>query len=398
MSIRVVIEKYDHLARGIAHLNGKVVFVKGALKGEDVLANVIKENKKYIEAETIRVIKKADERIDVLCPFFEKCGGCSFWHADYDEEVRIKLENFKDILCRYGNVNYNPKVVIGNKSYGYRNKITLKINNYEWGYYNDETHDFVSINYCLIAKSAINDIIKFKDLFDVKNGSIVIRCNYNNEILIGIEILDEAEININELCKNNKIVGIVLNGKIIYGEDYFIERIDNLFYKVNINSFFQVNTEVLREVFKIISKKEYKNVVDLYCGVGTLGISLKKEKLYGIEVNKNAVFDAQTNAKMNKQENNYYMLGDASLLEKIDDDIDLIIVDPPRSGLNKKTLDVLVSSGAHNIIYMSCNVITLARDLKEICNFYDINDMYVLDMFPRTKHVECVAVLNRKPK
>ena len=96
MSIRVVIEKYDHLARGIAHLNGKVVFVKGALKGEDVLANVIKENKKYIEAETIRVIKKADERIDVLCPFFEKCGGCSFWHADYDEEVRIKLENFKD--------------------------------------------------------------------------------------------------------------------------------------------------------------------------------------------------------------------------------------------------------------------------------------------------------------
>ncbi len=397
MSIRVVIEKYDHLARGIGHLNGKVVFVKGALKGEDVLANVIKENKKYIEAETIRVIKKVDERIDVLCPFFEKCGGCSFWHADYDEEVRIKLENFKDILCRYGNVNYNPKVVIGNKSYGYRNKITLKINNYEWGYYNDETHDFVSVNYCLIAKSAINDIIKCKDLFDVKNGSIVIRCNYNNEILIGIETLDEAKININELCKSNKIVGIVLNGKIIYGEDYFIERIDNLFYKVNINSFFQVNTEVLREVFKIISKKEYKNVVDLYCGVGTLGISLKKEKLYGIEVNKNAVFDAKTNAKMNKQENNYYMLGDASLLEKIDDNIDLIIVDPPRSGLNKKTLDVLVSSGAHYIIYMSCNAITLARDLKEICNFYDISDMYVLDMFPRTKHMECVAVLNRKP-
>lgn len=100
---------------------------------------------------------------------------------------------------------------------------------------------------------------------------------------------------------------------------------------------------------------------------------------------------------MNKQENNYYMLGDASLLEKIDDNIDLIIVDPPRSGLNKKTLDGLVSSGAHNIIYMSCNAITLARDLKEICNFYDINDMYVLDMFPRTKHMECVAVLNRKP-
>ena len=183
-----------------------------------------------------------------------------------------------------------------------------------------------------------------------------------------------------------------MNNKLIYGEDYYIEKVGKYLFKVNINSFFQINLNILSKVFDLISKDKYKTVVDLYCGVGTLGIALNKDKLYGIEIVPEAITDAIKNSEINKQ-NNLYMLGDSSKISKIEDKIDCIIVDPPRSGLNNKTINNILKFNSKSIIYMSCNPITLARDLNILKEKYLVKKIYILNMFPKTKHVECVCFL-----
>ncbi len=396
MNTRVTIEKYDHLARGIGYVNGKVIFVKNTLVGEEILVNITKETKNYLEGVPIKVVNPSFKRIKSECPFYEKCGGCSFCHVKDEEEINIKKDILQDIIKKYAKINIKPKIVEASNNKHYRNKIELKINNGLWGYYDNSSHNFIWIDNCLIAKNSINNIIKNKDLFNILTGSITIRANYNDEILIKIETNDKYQINIDKLCENNKIVGIIVNDNLIYGEDYFIEKVGNYYYKVNVNSFFQINLDILNKVFAIIGNKHYQNVVDLYCGVGTLGLPLKKEKLFGIENAVSSILDARLNAKMNKQDSNYYLLGDASKLRKIVDDIDLIVIDPPRSGLNKSTLDAILEKNAKHIIYMSCNPITLARDLTFLLKFYNLNDLYLLNMFPKTRHMECVALLQKK--
>ena len=141
--------------------------------------------------------------------------------------------------------------------------------------------------------------------------------------------------------------------------------------------------------------KKYHNVVDLYCGVGTLGMFVNKDKLYGIEIVKDAVINASINAKINKQ-NNMYMLGDSSKISKINSDIDCIIIDPPRSGLNKETMKNIVTIKPDNLIYMSCNPLTFVRDMQILNKIYNVDEFYYLEMFPRTKHMECLAILNLK--
>lgn len=238
-------------------------------------------------------------------------------------------------------------------------------------------------------------MFKLKDCLRFREGNILIRSNFNGEVIIKIDTSDEAKIDILKIKESVKLVGIILNDKVIYGEDFFIERVHNYFYKVNVNSFFQVNLDILGKVIDILRENSYGVVADLYCGVGTLGIPLKKDKLYGIEIVKEAVIDAIYNAKINKQDNKY-MLGSAEVISKINDKIDTIIIDPPRAGLNKKTLDFLINYKSINLIYMSCNPFTLARDLSILKDIYEVNDVYYLDMFPKTKHMECLCVLKLK--
>ena len=190
---------------------------------------------------------------------------------------------------------------------------------------------------------------------------------------------------------------LITNGKevIFDNNSSLIMDVNEYKFKIDINSFFQVNLDILGKVIDILRENSYGVVADLYCGVGTLGIPLKKDKLYGIEIVKEAVIDAIYNAKINKQDNKY-MLGSAEVISKINDKIDTIIIDPPRAGLNKKTLDFLVNYKSRNLIYMSCNPFTLARDLSILKDIYEVNDVYYLDMFPKTKHMECLCVLKLK--
>ena len=394
MNIELKINKYDHEGRGLSKYNNKVIFIPNTIIDELVKVSITKEKKSYLEGKVLEYLTKSPKRINVKCPYYDKCGGCSYLHLNIKDEELIKTDIVKDIIKRYSKLDINPKFISSN-DYNYRNKISLKINNYNFGYYNSNSHDFINIDKCLLAKDSINKIISNKEYLKVKNGNITIRSNYNDEIIIKIDTNDKYEIDIDKLKINNKIIGIIVNDKIIYGNDFYYERLNGYLFKVNINSFFQVNLDILSKVFNILKDTNYGNVVDLYSGVGTLGISLNKDKLYGIEIVKEAVLDSIENSKLNKQNNNY-ILGDSSKIINIKDKIDTIIIDPPRSGLNKETIDNIINIDVNNIIYMSCNPITLARDLNILKDKYQIKDFYILNMFPRTKHIESLMVLERK--
>ena len=239
---------------------------------------------------------------------------------------------------------------------------------------------------------------------NIINGKVLLRVNYLNEILISIET--EEVITLNKI--NSNIKGIILNNKVIYGQDYFIDNVNDLKFKVSYNSFFQVNKDINSKLFNIINENINKddNLLDLYCGVGTLGInaSLKAKKVIGIDNFENNIKDANENKLLNDIKNIEFICGDASVFSKhIDKNIDTIIVDPPRNGLNKFTIKNIIEYKPNKIIYVSCDPFTLVRDLKELIGFYGkkiplygINKYYLLDMFPFTHHVESLIILERK--
>ena len=351
MSTKLTINKLDHTSRGISKINNKIIFIPNALPNEVLEVEITKDKKNYYEGKVINYIEKSPLRIEPICPYYNSCGGCNYQQIPTNEEENIKINIVKDIIKKYADLSINPIFINSDNEYYYRNKIELKIYNYNFGYYNNDSHNFISIDNCLIAKESINKIIKDKDLFKIKNGEIIIRSNYNDEIIIKINTNDKYAIDINKLITKHKIIGIIVNDKIIYGEDFYYERIGGYLFKVNINSFFQINLNILEKIFNILKKDNYGNIVDLYCGVGTLGIPINKTKLYGIEIIPEAVKDAIKNSTLNHQ-NNYYLLGDSSKIKEIKDNIDTIIIDPPRSGLNQSTLNNVINIKPNNLIYM----------------------------------------------
>ena len=398
---KLLIEKLDNLGRGISYYNNKIIFIPNTLPKEEVLVNITKENKKYYEGEVIEFLSTSPLRIESKCPYYNKCGGCNLLHTPYENTIKYKQEKLSSILSKYANIDYKPEIITSNNTLNYRNKITLKVKNNKYGYYQDNTHKLIEIDNCLLAEPSINKFIKDLKYLNITNGELVIRSNYNNELLISITTKEEITPNIEYLKKKHKIVGIVLNNKTIYGESSFIEIINHLIFNISYDSFFQINRDICSKLFKLVDNNISENeiVLDLYCGVGTLGINIanKSKRLYGIEIVKNAVLNAITNSKINKRNNISYMLGDVSkCLPKIKDKIDTIILDPPRAGLDPKTKETIIKFLPNKIIYISCDPITLSRDLKELKEHYLIKEIKGLDMFPYTYHIESFVILERR--
>jgi len=396
----IKIERLDDLGRGIGYIDEKIIFIENTLPSEIVDVEIINDFKKYYEGKVISFKKISNERIEPNCPYYKKCGGCSLLHVNYEYQKNYKIIKLENILKKFGNIDKTVEFIENKNIFNYRNKIDLKINNNKWGYYNNKTHNFVSIDKCLLASSSINEVITHKELFNINNGNIIIRSNYNDEIIIVINSDEEVNIDVNELKKFIKLVGIIVNDKLYYGEKYFIECINNKLFKVNYNSFFQVNPYITKKMINIIDENIYGNILlDLYCGVGFLGqcVSNKLNKIYGIEINENSILDAISNANMNRINNTYYMCGNSSkIIEKIKDNIDTVIIDPPRTGLFKNMVEDIKRIGAKRLIYISCNPISLARDLKKLNEYYNLEKIYALDMFSNTYHIESISILNMK--
>lgn len=392
------IKELNDQGKGICYVNNKITFVDNVVIGDVIEINITKETSKYNLAEVKKTVKSSSNRVDSFCQYSNKCGGCQLSNISYVDTLKYKKNKLEKILNKFANIKTNVEIIPSTNLLNYRNKITLKVVDGKIGYYEEKTNDIVPVKECMIANKVINRFIKYLKDTQITNGEVVIRCNYNNELLINFETDDALII---PVIKDLKIAGILKKGKILQGDDKFIDIINNKFFQISYDSFFQINKDICSKIFDIIYEEiiPNSNVIDLYCGVGTLGINVadKVNKVYGIEIVPNAILNAITNAKMNKITNANYMLGDATkLLPKINDSIDVIICDPPRSGLTKDTIDIIKKQNVKQIIYVSCDPITLARDIKLFSDNYNIVKITGLDMFPYTYHCESIVFLKRK--
>jgi len=397
----VIIEKLDHHGRGISHIDGKIVFVQNSLPNEEVEIKIDNETSKYIEAHVIDYRTKSPKRVKSKCPYYGSCGGCHLRHMSYDDTLEFKKNKVTEILKKYANLEIEP-IIIKNKNRDfYRNKIEVKVENGVYGFYKKDSHELVEIDRCINAEEPINTILRSTNLLNIENGTITIKTNYNDEIILTIEADNEANIDIDKLREKCKLVGIIYNKKLIFGADHFIETINGMLFKETYNSFFQVNRYINGELFKLVEANIDKNsvVVDMCSGVGTLSIlaSNKAKRVYSLEIVENSIRDGLLNAKINKKDNIEFMLGDAyTNIAKIKENIDTFLIDPPRSGLNKVAIDTILNKEPKSIIYISCDPVTLSRDLKMLKEKYTVEKTYVLDMFSYTYHVECICLLNIK--
>ena len=392
------IERLDDEGRGIAYNNGKVVFIPNTLPKEEVEYEILIDKKNFSEGKLNNILKENKNRVLPKCPLYTTCGGCSLMHSNIGFQEEYKENKIKSILRRYANIDTDVKFVKSNKDLFYRNKVVLKVENSKWGYYQKKSHNILEIDSCLLVNNNINDVIRNHDYINISEGEITIRTNYEDKILISIT--SDKKVTIDKSNIPSNVIGIVLNKETIYGDNYFYDMIADVKFKVSYNSFFQINNYIAGEIFDILRcNLSGENLLDLYCGVGTLGLSLanKYNNIYGIEKIRNAIEDAKLNSKENNIDNTHFFVGDTgTVLKNIDVSFDTVIIDPPRSGLNDETLEYILNSKPKNIAYISCNAITLARDLSKIKELYTIKKITGLDMFPNCHDVETVMILEKK--
>lgn len=370
--MKVKIEKLDHFGRGITRINNKICFVENTLPEELVDIEITKETKKFYLARSKKILIKSPDRIDIICPYINFCGGCHLAHLSFSKENAFKKQKVTEIMQKFANIeNYKIKDIIAGSPYNYRNKITLHQKNQEIGLYQKETNKIIPISYCYLIDDKLNQ--ELKELVPTTNNEITLKLgNKTNEIL-----------NSNK-PKQNQI----------------ISYIGDKSYQVSLKSFFQVNSEITKklydEVEEIITQKKSQNILDLYCGAGTIGIYVSDivSKVLGIESCKESIIDANKNKELNNAKNCYYKLGKVEdLTTEITSEYDTAIIDPPRAGLNKKVIEKLLEISPKTLIYISCDPVTLARDLNLLQKKYTLEYIRPYNMFPRTYHVECLSLL-----
>lgn len=396
--MQALIEKFDDFGQGIATIDNIITFIPNTVPKDVVDIEIVKKKKKYNVGKVVNYIKLSSDRVEVKCPYFYKCGGCVLQSISYDNTINFKLNKVLNLFNKY-NLSITPEIIKNSNDYNYRNKIKLVVVDGKIGYYEVNSHTLVEINDCIIASRAINKVIPLLKNINIINGSIIIRSNQLDEILIVIETNDKIDIDIDKLKENIKLIGIIINKEIFYGKDYLIECINDLYYKISYDSFFQINPYIASKLFNIVKENidDADTVLDLYCGVGTLSLnaSLKAKEVIGVEIVENAILNAIYNAKINKCNNVKFILNDVQdAVGKINKKFDKIVIDPPRSGLTKKTIDIILDICPKKIIYVSCDPNTLIRDILLLKDKYSIEKSYILDMFSYSYHVESIVILN----
>ena len=394
----MVIEKLDNKGRGICFINNKITFVENALPGEDVDVEIFNEKKKYNEAKVIKYNKKSSDRACVDCKYYGICGGCDLLHMDHSKELEFKIKKVEDILKKFGGIEYKINEIISPNIYNYRNKATFQVNK-KLGYFKKRTNDLIEIDNCLLVDERINNLINIiKELDLINIEQIVIRTS-PNEIMLIIKSTGKIDDRFSSLDVDSIVINKNGNYKTIKGPGYIVESLGEYKFIVQPDSFFQVNSIAAKllydKVLEYASLKGNEKVLDLYCGTGTIGSYISKyaDSVVGVEINKYAIEDAIKNKKLNHIRNIDFICSDASNVDLAG--FDLVIVDPPRSGLDNKTNDYLKTINPKKIIYVSCDPVTLARDLKDLSDKYDIKDICLVNMFPRTEHVETVVKLEK---
>lgn len=392
--MEIEILDFDDLGSGLGKINEKVCFVKNGLPKEILKVKIVKENKNYSNCEIENIILKNKNRINPICPFYQECGGCNFLHATKSLENKFKIKKGEKFLGKI-------EKFYETREFNYRNKVIFHVKNGDIGFFKEKTNELVSINYCYLLNDKINEVLK---LF-LKNKDL----NFNGNILIRVNNLEDSLVAITgnykyiDLIKtSNLITNLIYNDKVIKGNSYFYEGIPDFKFKVSYKSFFQVNLDGLISIKIILESflqdKNIRNALDLYSGTSVLGIIISKyvKNVISVEKNKSSTDDALINKELNKINNLQVINGRVEDYIDTFKDIDLIILDPARRGLDLKTISYLKKIKSKYLIYIACKMDSLRRDTKYLKDDYEVLENYLVDMFPRTNEVESVSILKLK--
>lgn len=388
----------DHFGRGIAKINNFVVFVNNSLKGDVVLARIIKINKSYAIANAIKILNRSDLRKCKICKYSDICN-CSLIDMDYNDQLEFKKQKVKEIFKKITGEELLISDIIYDKNTNYRNKSVFHYKDKYHGFYKEETHDLINIEYCSLLQEEINGIYEIINHYGI-NGEVMIRSNDKKEIMIDFKE-KVPQMLIDRLISIEEVVSIFENDELIHGKGFLTFDINNFKFHISNKSFFQVNNYVfsktLDKIKNYLIDEKNSNLLDLYCGVGIIGLYVAPcvKQVLGIEIINQAIDDANKNKKINNISNIKFICGKVE--DNIDQlhDVDIVIIDPPRRGLDKKTINNLLTLTPKKIIYLSCNINTLSRDFNLLKDTYKILEFSLIDMFPNTYHVESIVILEK---
>ena len=384
----------DHLGNGLGKINGKIVFVPKSITGDICKIEITKEDKKYSYGKIVKIIKPSKLRVESICPYYEIRGGCHISNLSYQNQLQFKKNKVNNIFKKYLNLDLNIDIIASKQEYKYRNKITLHKEGESLGLISTSLSVF-DLDTCYLVSDKVNNLIKVitkKDL--TKTKLITIRECHNGLILSVLGELDYEDL-------TNLCIEININNNCVYQNEPGYIILKDLKFMLSNNSFFQINTSNITtlydEIIKLGDFNQNDSVIDLYCGVGSISLYIARyvKSVYGVEIIPDGIKDAITNAKINNITNVKFICSDVAKVIDTLPNGNKLIVDPPRTGLDKHTRKVINNSKMSLIIYVSCDIMTLVRDLKELSN-YSIKKVVTVDMFPNTHHVESIALLKLK--
>lgn len=443
----VKIEDYDSKGNGVSHIDDLVVFVPNTIVGEIVEICIEKVNKNFLRGRVNEVLSVSESRVLPICEIYEKCGGCNIQHMNYKEQIRFKESKIINTLNKIGDIRNikMEKFYAMSIPYEYRNKVQvpfgLSDSGVKAGFYEKNTHNIINMDFCHIQFHEGNDIVKetreyikknnikpYDESANYKKGCdyglvrhLLIRKGYNtNEIMLVIVLTRDDEEFLNgymdfilEKFKNiktiivnvnNEITNVILGKyeRVLYGDGYIKDKINDFIFRIHSKSFFQVNTKQSEKLYsaaiEMCDLKFGDTLLDAYCGIGTIGIcaSRKIKQVYGIEEVKESIVDANENKIINNIKNIEFIHG------KVEDEIfnlvnsgvniNAVILDPPRKGVKERVLHKIRDINCRKIVYISCDVSTLSRDAKILNSLgYKIDKIRGVDMFCQTYHVETIV-------
>ena len=436
----VTIEGYGEGGMGVARIDGRVVFVHGALRGEKCRVLILKTLKSVAFAKVLEVIEPSSERITPDCPYFPRCGGCTYRHIRYEEELRLKKQRVQDNLSRIGGSDVTVEEILGARdTLRYRNKAQYPVSkDGAVGFYRARTHEVIECEHCLLVKpeadaaaEALREYMQSCRVagYDEKTGRGLVRHLYIRSNAAG-ESLVCVLVNGDKLPKEDRLVtllrdacpkctGIVLGtntkkGNVILGDRYRTlwgsDRLEDTLcgktFRLSVPSFYQVNRvqaeRLYAKAIEFASLTGQETVLDLYCGAGTITLALSDhaKKVLGAEIVPEAIDDARENAARNGVKNAEFFCGDASDVAKklARENLrpDVITVDPPRKGLAADVVESIAEMQPGRVVYVSCDSATMARDVKRLADLgYTAQRACAVDMFPRAGHVETVVLLSK---
>ncbi|TDL98311.1 23S rRNA (uracil(1939)-C(5))-methyltransferase RlmD [Macrococcus brunensis] len=434
---------YTHEGNGVVKIEGYPIFIPKTVKDETVTFKLIKQNKGFGIGKVMSIETESPDRVVPPCIYYQQCGGCNIQHLRYSAQLTMKENQVKNLVHKMTKLNIPVRDIIGmDNPWRYRNKSQLPVQYQDGivtGFYRPRSHDIVPIEECLIQKESHDELMNtIRQLLTKYNVSIyderkhrgnlrhiVLRSGTKvNETMVVFvtkskqlpeleQIADELMTRFPDVTSirqniNSEKTNVILGrqSKTIRGNDFIHDQLDTLTFEISDMSFYQVNHEqtekLYRKALRYAELEEKQNVIDAYCGIGTIGLFMAThaERVYGVEIVEKAIKDAKRNAALNHLSNTHFEAGKAEdvILKWREDGIrpDVVMVDPPRKGCDSVFVETLLELEPNRIVYVSCNPSTLMRDIQLLEEKYHIDEITPVDMFPQTTHVEAVCKMTLK--